>query len=306
MEHFCLDIPVEYDGIRVDLAVSELMGELLSRSRIQNMIKTGELKVNEKAVKASLKAAEGDLITFDIADPVKADIEPENIPLSILYEDDDLLVVDKPKGMVVHPAPGHTDGTLVNALLYYLKDNLSGINGVMRPGIIHRIDKDTSGSLVVCKNDIAHIRLAEDFKTHSITRKYIGIVCGRVKEEQGTIETVIDRHPVDRKKMACFPKGTMHGKPAVTHYKVLEYFERYTLCEFTLETGRTHQIRVHMASIHYPLLGDLVYGTKDYKGLGQMLHAKELGFTHPITGKPVLINCPVPVYFEQCIQSLKR
>lgn len=305
MEHFCLDIPEEYDGIRVDLAVSELMGEKLSRSRIQSMIKSGELTVNNKKIKPSLKVEEGDEVSFEIPDPIEANIAPEDIPLDILYEDSDVLVVNKPKGMVVHPSNGHVSGTLVNALMFYLKDRLSGINGVMRPGIVHRIDKDTSGSLVICKNDAAHIRLAEDFKTHSIIRKYYGIVCGHVKEEQGTIESVIDRHPVDRKKMANFPKGTMHGKKAITHYKVLEYFDKYTLCEFTLETGRTHQIRVHMSSLNHPLLGDLVYGNKDYKGLGQMLHAKELGFVHPKTCENVFVDCPLPEYFTKCLSTLK-
>lgn len=304
MEQYCLEVPEEYEEVRIDKCVSELMGDKLSRSRIQSMIKENQLLVNGKPCKASLKVMEGDEIAFSIPDPLDANIMPEDIPLSILYEDEDVIVVNKPKGMVVHPSAGHYTGTLVNALMYHCKDGLSGINGVLRPGIVHRIDMDTSGSLLVCKNDAAHTKLAEDFKVHSITRQYIGIVMGNVKNEEGTIEGAIGRHPVQRKKMALVDtiKG---GKRAVTHYKVLEHLGKYTLCQFTLETGRTHQIRVHMASIGHPLYGDVLYGGTDYKGLGQMLHAKLLGFEQPTTGEYVEVDCPMPEYFEKCLNNLR-
>lgn len=304
MEQYCLEVPEEYEEVRIDKCVSELMGDKLSRSRIQSMIKENQLLVNGKPCKASLKVMESDEIAFSIPDPLDANIMPEDIPLSILYEDEDVIVVNKPKGMVVHPSAGHYTGTLVNALMYHCKDGLSGINGVLRPGIVHRIDMDTSGSLLVCKNDAAHTKLAEDFKVHSITRQYIGIVMGNVKNEEGTIEGAIGRHPVQRKKMALVDtiKG---GKRAVTHYKVLEHLGKYTLCQFTLETGRTHQIRVHMASIGHPLYGDVLYGGTDYKGLGQMLHAKLLGFEQPTTGEYVEVDCPMPEYFEKCLNNLR-
>lgn len=305
MEEFSLEIPEEWDGIRVDKCVSELMGEKLSRSRIQSMIKSDELLVNGKSVKPSYSVSEDDVVTFCINEPVEASIKPENIPLDILYEDNDLLVVNKPKGMVVHPAAGHTSHTLVNALMYHCKNQLSGINGVLRPGIVHRIDRDTSGSLVVCKNDIAHRILGQAFKEHSITRRYYGIVMGRLKHPQGTIDAPIGRHPVQRKRMSIIPveKG---GKRAVTHYKVLEQFERYALCEFTLETGRTHQIRVHMSSIHHPLLGDELYGGKEYQQSGQMLHAKILGFVHPSTGEYIEFDCELPEYFRKCLAKIEN
>ena len=229
---------------------------------------------------------------------------PENIPLDILYEDDDLLVVNKPKGMVVHPSAGHYSGTLVNAVMYHCKDSLSGINGEIRPGIVHRIDMDTTGSLIVCKNDESHICIAEQIKEHSCNRRYRGIVCGVVKEEEGTINAPIGRHPTERKKMAVNEKN---GKPAVTHYKVLERFERYTYMEFQLETGRTHQIRVHMASIGHPLLGDTLYsnGKSPYKLQGQTLHAMTIGFVHPKTGKYIEISAPLPEYFEKILRDLR-
>ena len=305
MEEFSLEIPEEWDGTRVDRCVSELMGEKLSRSRIQAMIKAGELLVNGKSMKPSYSVTEEDVVTFCIQEPIEASVEPENIPLDILYEDDDLLVVNKPKGMVVHPAAGHSSHTLVNALMYHCKNQLSGINGVLRPGIVHRIDRDTSGSLVVCKNDKAHRMLGQAFKEHSIKRKYYGIVMGRLKEMQGTVDAPIGRHPVQRKRMSVVPveKG---GKRAVTHYKVLEQFERYALCEFTLETGRTHQIRVHMSSLHHPLLGDEIYGGKEYQQLGQILHAKILGFTHPSTGEYMEFDCELPEYFQKCLAKIEN
>ena len=237
----------------------------------------------------------------DLSEP---DILPENIPLDILYEDDDVLVVNKPKGMVVHPANGHTSGTLVNAIMYHCQGNLSGINGVMRPGIVHRIDKDTTGALLVCKNDTAHRDLAQQLKDHTIKRRYRAIVSGNLKEDEGTVEGPIGRHPVDRKKMAINEKN---GKDAITHYKVLERFDKYTYMEFKLETGRTHQIRVHMASIGHPLLGDTLYsnGKSPYKLQGQTLHAMTIGFIHPRTREYMEISAPLPEYFEKILHDLR-
>ena len=302
MERIELVIPVEYEDIRLDKSVSELMGEKLSRSSIQKMIKNGELTVNGKTEKTSYQVKTDDVIAFTLKDPVELDLKAENIPLSVLYEDDDLLIIDKPKGMVVHPAAGHAEGTLVNALAYYCKGKLSGINGVLRPGIVHRIDKDTSGSLVVCKNDTAHQGLAEQFQVHSITRRYYCICCGNVKEDEGTINKPIGRHPVERKKMCI----TENGRRAVTHYKVLERFGKYTFLECSLETGRTHQIRVHLASIGHPILGDLVYGKQDYKGMGQILHAGVLGFKHPVTGEWIEVTSELPPYFQELLKKLRR
>ncbi|MBR3509538.1 MAG: RluA family pseudouridine synthase [Lachnospiraceae bacterium] len=302
MERIELVIPVEYEDVRLDKSVSELMGEKLSRSSIQKMIKNGELTVNGKTEKTSYQVKTDDVIAFTLKDPVELDLKAENIPLSVLYEDDDLLIIDKPKGMVVHPAAGHAEGTLVNALAYYCKGKLSGINGVLRPGIVHRIDKDTSGSLVVCKNDTAHQGLAEQFQVHSITRRYYCICCGNVKEDEGTINKPIGRHSVERKKMCI----TENGRRAVTHYKVLERFEKYTFLECSLETGRTHQIRVHLASIGHPILGDLVYGKQDYKGMGQILHAGVLGFKHPVTGEWIEVTSELPPYFQELLEKLRR
>jgi 23S rRNA pseudouridine1911/1915/1917 synthase len=302
MERIELVIPVEYEDVRLDKSVSELMGEKLSRSSIQKMIKNGELTVNGKTEKTSYQVKTDDVIAFTLKDPVELDLKAENIPLSVLYEDDDLLIIDKPKGMVVHPAAGHAEGTLVNALAYYCKGTLSGINGVLRPGIVHRIDKDTSGSLVVCKNDTAHQGLAEQFQVHSITRRYYCICCGNVKEDEGTINKPIGRHPVERKKMCI----TENGRRAVTHYKVLERFGKYTFLECSLETGRTHQIRVHLASIGHPILGDLVYGKQDYKGMGQILHAGVLGFKHPVTGEWIEVTSELPPYFQELLEKLRR
>ena len=241
-----------------------------------------------------------------LPEPEELNVEPENIPLDILYEDDDLLVVNKPKGMVVHPAAGHSSGTLVNAVLYHCRGNLSGINGVLRPGIVHRIDMDTTGALVICKSDFAHQSLAEQLSVHSITRKYRAIVHGNLKEDEGTVRGAIGRHPTDRKKMAI---NERNGKPAVTHYRVLERFGNYTYIECQLETGRTHQIRVHMASIGHPLLGDAVYGPKKcpVKNLqGQTLHAMVLGFIHPRTGAYMEFEAPLPEYFEKLLRKLEQ
>ena len=241
-----------------------------------------------------------------LPEPEELNVDPENIPLDILYEDDDLLVVNKPKGMVVHPAAGHSSGTLVNAVLYHCRGNLSGINGVLRPGIVHRIDMDTTGALVICKSDFAHQSLAEQLSVHSITRKYRAIVHGNLKEDEGTVRGAIGRHPTDRKKMAI---NERNGKPAVTHYRVLERLGNYTYIECQLETGRTHQIRVHMASIGHPLLGDAVYGPKKcpVKNLqGQTLHAMVLGFIHPRTGAYMEFEAPLPEYFSNLLLQFRK
>ena len=250
--------------------------------------------------------AAGDAVLVLLSEPEELNVEPENIPLDILYEDDDLLVVNKPKGMVVHPAAGHSSGTLVNAVLYHCRGNLSGINGVLRPGIVHRIDMDTTGALVICKSDFAHQSLAEQLSVHSITRKYRAIVHGNLKEDEGTVRGAIGRHPTDRKKMAI---NERNGKPAVTHYRVLERFGNYTYIECQLETGRTHQIRVHMASIGHPLLGDAVYGPKKcpVKNLqGQTLHAMVLGFIHPRTGAYMEFEAPLPEYFSNLLLQFRK
>lgn len=290
---------------RIDKFLSVQMEEL-SRSYVQKLIKDGHVKVDGKVVKANYKLSYDEWIQVTIPDLTAPDIVPENIPLDILYEDDDILIVNKPKGMVVHPAAGHYSGTLVNALMYYCGDCLSGINGVMRPGIVHRIDMDTTGSLLICKNDFAHQNLAEQLKVHSIKRVYHAIVHGNIKEDSGTINEPIGRHPTERKKMCV---NHQNGREAVTHYEVLERFGNYTYIACRLETGRTHQIRVHMASIHHPLLGDRVYGPQKcpFPELqGQTLHAKILGITHPRTGEYLEIDAPLPEYFEKLLQKLRR
>ena len=291
-------------GIRIDRYLSE-MNEELSRSYIQKLLKEQKITVNGSAVKANYKVQEGDEISVVVPDIKEPDILPEDIPLDILYEDDDVLIVNKPKGMVVHPSAGHYSGTLVNAIMYHCKDTLSGINGEIRPGIVHRIDMGTTGSLIVCKNDEAHVNIAQQIKEHSVNRIYVGIVCGNVKEDSGTVEGAIGRHPIERKKMAINEKN---GKPAITHYKVLERFKNYTYMQFKLETGRTHQIRVHMASIGHPLLGDTLYssGRLPFKHLqGQCLHAKTIGFIHPKTGEYMEYSAPLPEYFEKLLCLLK-
>lgn len=293
----------EYEGERIDRYLA-VCSETLTRSYVQKLIKVGEVLANGKPVKASYSVCADDSIEINIPEAVTPDILPENIPLDILYEDDDVILVNKPKGMVVHPAAGHYSGTLVNALMYHCKDSLSGINGTLRPGIVHRIDKDTTGVVIVCKNDFAHNAIAEQLKEHSITRHYYAIVCGNIKEDEGTVDAPIGRHQVDRKRMAV---NYEHGKTAVTHFKVLERFGKYTLIKCTLETGRTHQIRVHMASIGHPLLGDETYGGETRKPLqGQCLHAYVLGFIHPRTGEYMEFTAQVPEYFEELLNTFRN
>ena len=299
-----INLTAQNPGERIDRFLSKDL-ETLSRSYLQKLLKDGEISVNGKPVKANYKVSEGDKIQIRIPEPENPDILPENIPLDILYEDDDILVVNKPKGMVVHPAPGHYSHTLVNAVMYHCGERLSGINGVLRPGIVHRIDMDTTGSLLICKNDHAHQILAEELKEHSITRRYHAIVHGNIKEDTGTVNAPIGRHPVDRKKMST---KAPNGRHAVTHYKVLERFGDYTYIECELETGRTHQIRVHMSSIGHPILGDTVDGPAKcpYKLQGQTLHAKILGIMHPTTGEYMEFDATLPDYFSDLLQRLRR
>lgn len=305
MKQLCLQVDSAYAGERIDKYLAEVMNDY-SRSFLQKQLKDGNVSVNEKTAKASLKVAEDDEVRIFIPENKEPDIVPEDIPLDILYEDQQLLVVNKPKGMVVHPSAGHYSHTLVNALMFHCKDQLSGINGVLRPGIVHRIDMDTTGALVVCKTDLAHQSLAEQLKIHSITRRYRAIVHGRLKENFGTIEGTIGRHPTDRKKMAINVKN---GKPATTHYKVLERFDQFTYVECELETGRTHQIRVHMSSIGHPLLGDVVYGPKKSAVpnlQGQTLHAMVLGFLHPVSNEYMEFTAPLPEYFEKLLKNFRK
>lgn len=301
---FRFQVTEEYEEERIDKYMSILI-DSLSRSFIQKMMKEEKVLVNGKPVKANYRLKTEDEICFELPEAVEPDIEPENIPLDILYEDADVLVVNKPKGMVVHPAAGHYSGTLVNALMYHCKGSLSGINGCLRPGIVHRIDMDTTGSLIVCKNDIAHASIAAQLKEHSIVRRYKAIVWGVIKEEEGCVDVPIGRHPSDRKKMAA---GVRNGKEAVTHYRVLERFRSYTYIECRLETGRTHQIRVHMDSIGHPILGDPVYGNRKcpFQLQGQTLHAMTLGFIHPVTGEYVETTAPLPGYFQHLLDTLPK
>ena len=303
MKYYSFVTEDDYDGERIDKFLSEFI-DSFSRSYLQKIIAEGQVKVNKNPVsKASLKLHSSDLIELTIPENVIPDIVPENINLDILYEDDDVIVVNKPKGMVVHPSAGHYSGTLVNALLFHCKDNLSGINGVLRPGIVHRIDKDTTGSVIACKNDNAHKFIAEELKTHNLVRKYHAIVHGNLEDDEGTIHTLIGRCPNDRLKMAVVKSG---GKDAVTHYRVLKRFKDFTYIECILETGRTHQIRVHMASINHPILGDETYSNRKnpYKLEGQCLHAKILGFTHPVSKKYIETDAPLPEYFEHLLEIL--
>ena len=298
-------------GSRLDVFLTEKMNGQ-TRSYIRKLIEEGHVltpgtdSVPVPAGKAGLKLKEGQMVYVLLPPPDDLKVEPENIPLDILYEDDDVIVVNKPKGMVVHPAAGHMTGTLVNALLYHCRGSLSGINGVLRPGIVHRIDMDTTGSLVAAKNDKAHQCLAVQFHDHTITRCYRAIVTGNLKQDEGVIDAPLARHPADRKKMAVCEPG--RGKRAVTHYRVLERFGTYTYIECRLETGRTHQIRVHMAHIGHPLLGDAVYGPSrcPYSLEGQTLHAMVLGFKHPATGAYMEFTAPLPEYFEQLLEKFRH
>lgn len=303
MSQISLQADETYMDERLDKFLSAMLPDQ-SRSYLQKIIKDGNVLVNGEPKKSSYRLEDGDEVTADLPELKSPDIEPENIPLDILYEDDSILMVNKPKGMVVHPSAGHYTGTLVNAVLWHCQGQLSGINGVSRPGIVHRIDKDTTGVLVVCKNDAAHNAVAAQLKEHSITRKYRAIVNGVIKEDEGTVDAPIGRHPTERKKMAS---GVKNGKRAVTHYRVLERFQGYTYVECQLETGRTHQIRVHMASIHHPLLGDTVYGpAKDSHHLeGQTLHAMVLGLIHPVTGEYLEVEAPLPEYFENLLKKFR-
>jgi pseudouridine synthase, rluA family len=303
MDNF--EITVEESDIdrRIDVFLANKL-ESFSRSYIQDLIKKGKVTINGKAVKANYRLREGESVVLDIPKPEPLEILPENIPLDILYEDDDVILVNKPKGMVVHPAAGHYSGTLVNALLYHCRDNLSGINGVLRPGIVHRIDMDTTGVIIACKNDNAHQHIAKQLAEHSITRKYVAIVTGNLKDDEGVVNAPIARSKNDRKKMAV----DKEGKTAVTHYKVLERLNNYTYIECVLETGRTHQIRVHMSYIHHPLLGDEVYsGKKESMKLeGQCLHARVLGFIHPRTNEYMEFEAPIPEYFNEILRKFRK
>lgn len=304
MEEFFFEVGNEEQNLRIDKYLAQKLPDQ-SRSYIQKLIKDEQVTVNNQKIKSNYKVQNSDQLRVEIPKLQEPDILPEDIPLDILYEDEDVLVINKPKGMVVHPSAGHYSQTVVNAVLFHCKGQLSGINGVLRPGIVHRIDMDTTGAIVICKNDKAHQILAEQLKEHSITRKYRALVCGNLKEDTGTIVGAIGRHPIDRKKMAINEKN---GKPAVTHYKVLERFGNYTYIECQLETGRTHQIRVHMASKGHPLLGDALYGpTKcPFKLQGQCLHAMVLGFMHPSTGEYMEFEAPLPNYFIHLLQNLRK
>ena len=303
MYDYYFEITDENCGLRVDklLAVS---CEGLSRSYIQKLIKDGKVLLNGQVCKASTVTSEGDRVLLYAPEPVTPDILPQDIPLDILYEDGDVIVVNKPKGMVVHPAPGHYSDTLVNALLYHCSD-LSGINGVLRPGIVHRIDKDTTGAIIACKNDRAHEKIAAQLKEHSLDREYRAIVHGNIKEDKGTINAPIGRDRKDRKRMGI---DYENGREAVTDYEVLERFGQYTYIKCILETGRTHQIRVHMSHMKHPVLGDEVYShiSSPFKLTGQTLHAATLGFTHPSTGERILTRAPLPEYFERLLKSLRK
>ena len=296
-------LTLDRSGERLDAALARLVPEL-SRSQAQRLIEQGAVTCGGRPVKKNEKLQPGDTLTLTLPEVQETALEAQQIPLDVCYEDADVIVVNKPKGLVVHPAPGHPDGTLVNALLAHCGDSLSGIGGERRPGIVHRIDKDTSGLIIAAKNDFAHASLAAQLKDHSLARTYVCIVCGNIREDSGVIDAPIGRHPADRKKMAVTEKNS---RSAVTHWRVLERFGGYTLVECRLETGRTHQIRVHMAYRGHPILGDMVYGHKKPE-LGQdsqCLHARELTFVHPRTGERVTVSCELPEYFEQLLQKLR-
>lgn len=300
MDRISFIVSKENSGIRIDKFIADNYD--LTRSAIQKLIENNNILVNNKTISKNYKLREGDNVIINVPEPVELDIIPQNIPVEIVYEDDELLVVNKPKAMVVHPAAGNPDGTLVNALLYHCKGRLSNINGVIRPGIVHRIDKNTSGLLIVAKTDSAHNHLAEQIKEHSFTREYQAVVCGRFKEKSGTINAPIGRSKYDRKKMCVTDSNS---KEAVTHFEVLDEFGQFSLLKFKLETGRTHQIRVHSSYIGHPVYGDEVYG-KAVKGVeGQCLHAKKIGFIHPKSNEYVEFDSVLPDYFVNILTKLK-
>ena len=294
----------ESKDLRLDVFLKQNIEEI-SRTYIQKLIKDGYANVNGTVPKTNYKVNSGDKVCLNVPETEEPDIVAQEMPLDIVYEDDDVILINKPKGMVVHPASGHYTGTLVNGLMHHCKDNLSGINGVLRPGIVHRIDMDTTGILIACKNDVAHQKISEQLKEHSITRRYRALVYGVIKEDEGVVNAPIGRHPIDRKKMAINPKN---GKSAITHYRVLERFREYTYIECELETGRTHQIRVHMASLHHPLVGDQVYGPEKnpFHLQGQCLHAMVLGFVHPRTHEYMEFCTDLPQYFSELLKKLPK
>ena len=299
-----LTLTADREGERLDAFLARSVPDL-TRSAAQKLLEDGAVTLSGRPGKKNDRTVVGIEVSVTLPDPEPLDVLPQNIPLDVVYEDDDVIVVNKPVGMVVHPAPGHPDGTLVNALLYHCGSSLSGINGVLRPGIVHRIDRDTSGLIIAAKNDRAHLALAAQLQDHTLARVYEAVAVGSLKEDSGTVDAPIGRHPVDRKKMAVDRKN---GRPAVTHWSVLARYPGYTRVECRLETGRTHQIRVHMASIGHPLLGDVVYGSKKpFPGLaGQCLHAKRLRFLHPSTGEPVEVECPLPQWFTDVLKKIDK
>lgn len=294
----------ESKDLRLDVFLKQNIEEI-SRTYIQKLIKDGYANVNGTVPKTNYKVNAGDKVCLNVPETEEPDIVAQEMPLDIVYEDDDVILINKPKGMVVHPAAGHYTGTLVNGLMHHCKDKLSGINGVLRPGIVHRIDMDTTGILIACKNDVAHQKISEQLKEHSITRRYRALVYGVIKEDEGVVDAPIGRHPIDRKKMAINLKN---GKNAITHYRVLERFREYTYIECELETGRTHQIRVHMASLHHPLVGDQVYGPEKnpFHLQGQCLHAMVLGFVHPRTHEYMEFCADLPQYFSELLKKLPK
>lgn len=299
-----MKLKVDTSGKRLDVFIAESMADL-TRSRVQRLIAEGNIKVNGLNAKANTRLKAGDVVEAIIPEPKELSIAAQEIPLDIVYEDNHMLVVNKPQGMVVHPAAGNYEGTLVNALMAYCGDNLSGINGVLRPGILHRIDKDTSGLLLVAKDDKAHIGLSQQIKEHSLTREYICLVHGKIKTDSGTIDAPIGRDEKNRKKMTITQKNS---RSAVTHFFVLERFDKYTLVKCRLETGRTHQIRVHMSKNGHPIVGDIVYGRKkeEFKTNGQLLHAFKVGYIHPVSGEYMEFTRPLPEYFETVLENLRR
>ena len=299
-----MTIQANVSGVRMDVFLAENL-ENTSRSAAQKLLEAGAVTLDGKPLRKQDKTLAGAVYELVLPEVKEVSIEARDLPLDVVYEDADLLVLNKPKGVVVHPAPGHWDDTLVNALMFHCKNSLSGINGELRPGIVHRIDKDTSGLLIVAKNDFAHQALAEQLQDHSLSRTYEAVVKGGFREDEGTVDAPIGRHPADRKKMAVTDKNS---RSAVTHWKVLERFGQYTLIQCRLETGRTHQIRVHMAYLHHPILGDTVYGSPkpELGQSSQCLHARELRFRHPRSGEQITVSCPRPAWFEAVLEKLRR